>query len=93
MLLANWLTSTLMNLRERWLGGCHRIIVSFTSNGTYSKTELKRRQKQRANEEKKKGKEPAAPPKAGRGISAEEEESNLTPNVSLRSTSNIADHS
>lgn len=52
-----------------------------------SKTELKKRQKQRAIEDKKKDKKDKAaadpPPKAGRGISAEEEESNLTPNVRL----------
>lgn len=54
------------------------------TDGAYSKTELKKRQKQRATEDKKKEKKEkaaAAPPKAGRGISAEEEESNLTPNV------------
>ena len=75
-----------MNLLERWLGICPLPIQLPDSNGAYSKTELKKRQKQRANEEKKKDKAAAAPPKtgapkAGRGISAEEEESNLTPNV------------
>ncbi|KAL4792039.1 hypothetical protein BDV19DRAFT_369298 [Aspergillus venezuelensis] len=47
-----------------------------------SKTELKRRQKQREKDAKKKEKEAAAPPKtaAPRKVSAEEEEANLTPN-------------
>lgn len=49
-----------------------------------SKTELKRRQKQREKDAKKKEKEAAAPPKpkAEKKSSAEEDESNLTPNVS-----------
>lgn len=47
-----------------------------------SKTELKKRQKQRDNEKKKREKAAAAPPKAEKKVSAEEEESNLTPNVS-----------
>jgi lysyl-tRNA synthetase class 2 len=47
-----------------------------------SKTELKRRQKQREKDAKKKEKEAAAPPKAEKKSSAEEEEANLTPNVS-----------
>lgn len=47
-----------------------------------SKSELKKRLKQRATEEKKKGKAAAAPPKAERNTSAEVDESNLTPNVS-----------
>ena len=49
-----------------------------------SKTELKRRQKQREKDAKKKEKEAAAPPKtaAPKKVSAEEEEANLTPNVS-----------
>ena len=46
-----------------------------------SKSELKKRQKQRANEGKKKEKAAAAPPRAEKHISAEEEENNLTPNV------------
>ncbi|KAJ5237446.1 hypothetical protein N7489_007537 [Penicillium chrysogenum] len=45
-----------------------------------SKTELKRRQKQREKDAKKKEKEAAAPPKAEKKSSAEEEEANLTPN-------------
>ncbi|KAL4970875.1 lysine--tRNA ligase KRS1 [Aspergillus stella-maris] len=47
-----------------------------------SKTELKRRQKQREKDAKKKEKEAAAPPKtaAPKKVSAEEEEANLTPN-------------
>jgi lysyl-tRNA synthetase class 2 len=49
-----------------------------------SKTELKRRQKKRDNDAKKKEKEAAAPPKAKaeKKTSAEDEEANLTPNVS-----------
>ncbi|KAJ5646765.1 lysyl-tRNA synthetase [Penicillium lividum] len=45
-----------------------------------SKSELKRRQKLREKENKKKEKEAAAPPKAEKKVSAEDEESNLTPN-------------
>jgi lysyl-tRNA synthetase class 2 len=47
-----------------------------------SKTELKRRQKLREKEAKKKEKEANAPPKPEKKVSAEEEEANLTPNVS-----------
>lgn len=47
-----------------------------------SKSELKRRQKQREKDAKKKEKEAAAPPKPQKKVSAEEEEANLTPNVS-----------
>ena len=49
-----------------------------------SKSELKRRQKLREKEAKKKEKEAAAPPKpaAQKKVSAEDEEANLTPNVS-----------
>lgn len=46
-----------------------------------SKTELKKRQKQRETEQKKAAKAASAPPKAEKKASAEEEESNLTPNV------------
>ncbi|KAJ5928891.1 lysyl-tRNA synthetase [Penicillium verhagenii] len=45
-----------------------------------SKSELKRRQKLREKENKKKEKEAAAPPKAEKKVSAEDDESNLTPN-------------
>ncbi|GLB02330.1 lysine--tRNA ligase KRS1 [Aspergillus vadensis CBS 113365] len=45
-----------------------------------SKSELKRRQKNREKEAKKKEKEAAAPPKAEKKTSAEDEEANLTPN-------------
>ncbi len=50
-----------------------------------SKTELKKRQKQRDREEKKQEKAAAAPPKPAqqKKVSAEEEESHLTPNVYL----------
>lgn len=47
-----------------------------------SKSELKRRQKNREKEAKKKEKEAAAPPKAEKKTSAEDDEANLTPNVS-----------
>lgn len=47
-----------------------------------SKSELKRRQKNREKEAKKKEKEATAPPKAQKTVSAEEDESNLSPNVS-----------
>lgn len=49
-----------------------------------SKTELKRREKQRLQEEKKKEKAANAPSKPGlpKKASAEEDESELTPNVS-----------
>ena len=47
-----------------------------------SKTELKKRQKQREKDAKKKEKEAAAPPKTQKKVSAEEEEANLSPNVS-----------
>lgn len=46
-----------------------------------SKTELKRRTKQRETEERKKEKAAAAPPKAEKQMSVEEAENNLTPNV------------
>ncbi|KAI9818859.1 MAG: lysyl-tRNA synthetase [Pycnora praestabilis] len=45
-----------------------------------SKTEYKKRQKQRLADEKKREKAAAAPPKAEKKTSEEEEESNLTPN-------------
>ncbi|PYH34343.1 lysine--tRNA ligase KRS1 [Aspergillus neoniger CBS 115656] len=45
-----------------------------------SKSELKRRQKNREKEAKKKEKEAAAPPKAEKKTSAEDEEAKLTPN-------------
>ncbi|MCJ1380281.1 lysyl-tRNA synthetase [Xylographa soralifera] len=45
-----------------------------------SKSELKKRQKQRLVEVKKREKAAAAPPQAEKHISAEEEENNLTPN-------------
>ena len=47
-----------------------------------SKTELKRRDKQRKLEEKKLEKAAAAPPKTEKHRSAEEEEGDLTPSVS-----------
>ncbi|KAI9773010.1 MAG: lysyl-tRNA synthetase [Candelina submexicana] len=46
-----------------------------------SKSELKKRQKQRETEQKKAAKAANAPPKAEKERSAEEEESNLTPNI------------
>lgn len=48
-----------------------------------SKTELKKRQKQREKDARKKEKDAAAPPKAEKKVSAEEEEANLNPNVRL----------
>lgn len=51
-----------------------------------SKSELKRRQKNREKDAKKKEKTAAAPPKAEKKVSEEEQESNLTPNVSKPST-------
>lgn len=54
-----------------------------------SKSELKRRQKLREKEVKKKEKEATAPPKAEKKVSAEEEESNLSPNVSFYPASTI----
>jgi lysyl-tRNA synthetase class 2 len=47
-----------------------------------SKTELKKRQKLREREAKRKEKEANAPPKPEKKVSAEEEEANLTANVS-----------
>ena len=46
-----------------------------------SKSELKKRNKQRELEEKKKQRAAAAPAKAEKHVSAEEAENNLTPNV------------
>lgn len=59
-----------------------------------SKTELKRRQKQREKDAKKKEKEAAAPPKpkAEKKSSAEEDEANLTPNVSALVYRSIPGH-
>lgn len=48
-----------------------------------SKSELKKRQKNRAKEAEKEKRAAAAPPKVEKKASAEEEESNLTPNVSF----------
>ncbi len=59
-----------------------------------SKSELKKRQKQRQLEEKKKEKAAAAPPKAEKkATSAEMDESNLNPNVSICSCSSPTLHS
>lgn len=59
-----------------------------------SKTELKRRQKKREKEAGKKEKAAAAPPKptAEKQTSAEDDEANLSPNVSEWSTSSIRDY-
>lgn len=46
-----------------------------------SKTELKRRQKQRARDEKKQQRTAAAPPRTEGHRSTEDDESSLTPNV------------
>jgi lysyl-tRNA synthetase, class II len=48
-----------------------------------SKSELKKRQKLRAQEEKKQQRAAAAPPKADKKRPAEDDESTLTPNVSM----------
>ena len=53
------------------------------ANNVASKSELKRRTKQRELEEKKNKKAAAAPPKAEKQMSAEEAENNLTANVCL----------
>ena len=52
----------------------------------FSKSELKRRTKQREAESKKKEKTAAAPSKAEKQMSTEEAENNLTPNVCERTT-------
>jgi len=49
-----------------------------------SKSELKKRQKQRETEQKKAAKAAAAGPRSEKHMSAEEMENNLTPNVSLQ---------
>jgi lysyl-tRNA synthetase, class II len=56
------------------------LILDEVTGEKVSKSELKRRQKNREREAKKKEKEAVAP-KTTKKISAEEEESNLTPNV------------
>ena len=63
--------------------GLANLILDEVTGEKVSKTELKRRQKAREKEAKKKEKEAAAPPKPVKKLSAEEEESNLTPNVSF----------
>lgn len=62
---------------EKCLSVCLKLEAYFEN----SKSELKKRQKQRVNEEKKREKAAAAPLKVVKNVSAEEEESNLTPNV------------
>jgi lysyl-tRNA synthetase class 2 len=58
------------------------LVLDEVTGEKVSKSELKRRQKTREKEAKKKEKEATAPAKAVKKVSAEEEESNLTPNVS-----------
>lgn len=48
-----------------------------------SKSELKRRQKARERDAKKKEKDTVAPPKVEKRVSVEDEESDLTPNVGI----------
>lgn len=58
------------------------LILDEVTGEKVSKSELKRRQKQREKEAKKKEREAAAPPKPVKKTSAEDDEANLTPNVS-----------
>lgn len=62
--------------------GVANLLLDEVTGEKVSKSELKRRQKMREKEAKKKEKEANAPPKAEKKVSAEEEEANLTPNVS-----------
>ena len=55
------------------------------SDSVCSKSELKKRQKQRETEQKKAAKAAAAGPRTEKHMSAEEMENNLTPNVSAPS--------
>lgn len=61
-----------------------KLLLDEVTGEKVSKTELKKRQKLREKEAKKKEKEAAAPPKpaAAKKTSAEDDEANLTPNVS-----------
>lgn len=59
------------------------LILDEVTGEKVSKTELKRRQKNREKDARKKEKESAAPPKAEKQKSTEDEESDLAPNVSL----------
>lgn len=68
-------------IRSVSMAKCLSICLKLETYLEDSKSELKKRQKQRVNEEKKREKAVAAPPKAVKNVSAEEEESNLTPNV------------
>jgi lysyl-tRNA synthetase class 2 len=58
------------------------LILDEATGEKVSKSELKRRQKNRERDARKKEKEVTAPPKAEKRVSAEDEESNLAPNVS-----------
>ncbi|KAL5357434.1 hypothetical protein BJX96DRAFT_144468 [Aspergillus floccosus] len=60
--------------------GVANLLLDEVTGEKVSKSELKRRQKMREKEAKKKEKEANAPPKAEKKVSAEEEEANLTPN-------------
>jgi lysyl-tRNA synthetase class 2 len=59
------------------------LILDEVTGEKVSKSELKRRQKAREKDAKKKGKDAAAPPKVEKRASVEDEESDLTPNVSI----------
>lgn len=60
-----------------------KLLLDEVTGEKVSKTELKKRQKLRERDAKKKEKEAAAPPKpAVKKTSAEDDEANLTPNVS-----------
>lgn len=68
--------------------GVANLILDEVTGEKVSKTELKRRQKAREKEAKKKEKAAAAPvAKVEKKASAEEEEANLTPNVSVLGSS------
>ena len=58
------------------------LVLDEVTGEKVSKTELKKRQKLREKEAKKKEKVASAPPKQEKKVSAEEEEANLTANVS-----------
>jgi lysyl-tRNA synthetase class 2 len=65
--------------------GVANLILDEVTGEKVSKSEYKRRQKNREKDAKKKEKEAAAPPKAEKQKSTEDDESNLAPNVSQKS--------
>lgn len=83
--MARWPISTLTRSQERKSGPLQTYIYC-TQDYAYdpnSKSELKKRMKQREQDQKKAAKAATAPPKVQKHTSAEEEESHLTPNVSV----------